>query len=241
VDESYFGGIRKGKRGRGKAGKIPSSASSQTRRQGDHRDDPRCPQGHAPSHHPAEGRSGFDRLYRLLSRLRRPRRLRVPTPQDRPLGRLHSRSPNHINGIDNFLNQAKRTLSRYNDIPKAHFPSFSRRPNFASTPEHPASNCEPSSGGPNSSPGQPDLGQPLPHLLVHRNDRSAHCRQILTNFQSMGVARFMTIGKQAFSCQRRQRLAYLRTLADHPKEATNYHFRSADFSRQYLLASLRGG
>jgi hypothetical protein len=31
---------------------------------------------------------------------------------------------NNINGIENFWNQAKGTLSRYNGIPKAHFPLF---------------------------------------------------------------------------------------------------------------------
>src|SRR5271170_2892549 len=45
VDESYFGGVRKGKRGRGAAGKIPRLRHPQARRQGHHRDDPRCPQG----------------------------------------------------------------------------------------------------------------------------------------------------------------------------------------------------
>jgi transposase-like protein len=29
---------------------------------------------------------------------------------------------NHINGIENFWNQAKRHLRRYNGIPRAHFP-----------------------------------------------------------------------------------------------------------------------
>jgi hypothetical protein len=37
---------------------------------------------------------------------------------------------NHINGIENFWNQAKRTLSRYNGIPKAHFPLFLKETEF---------------------------------------------------------------------------------------------------------------
>src|SRR3984885_16283911 len=56
-DESYFGGVRKGKRGRGAAGKVPRLRHPQARRQGPHRDDPRLSQRHAPSHHPAKGRS----------------------------------------------------------------------------------------------------------------------------------------------------------------------------------------
>ena len=31
---------------------------------------------------------------------------------------------NHINGIENFWNQAKRHLQKYNGIPQAHFPLF---------------------------------------------------------------------------------------------------------------------
>jgi hypothetical protein len=44
---------------------------------------------------------------------------------------------------------------------KPTFPSFSKRPNFASTAGHLANNCESSNAGPNSSLSQPDLGQPL--------------------------------------------------------------------------------
>ena len=31
---------------------------------------------------------------------------------------------NHINGIENFWNQAKRRLRRYNGIPRAYFPLY---------------------------------------------------------------------------------------------------------------------
>ena len=37
---------------------------------------------------------------------------------------------NHINGIENFWNQAKRTLSRYNGIPRAHFHLFLKQAEF---------------------------------------------------------------------------------------------------------------
>ena len=72
----------------------------------------------------------------------------------------------HIDGIENFWNQAKRTLSRYKGIPKAPFPSSSKRPNFASTTEHPASNFDPSNAGPNLRPSQSDLGQPPKFWLL---------------------------------------------------------------------------
>ena len=37
---------------------------------------------------------------------------------------------NPINGIENFWNQTKRMLSRYNGIPKAHFPLFLKETEF---------------------------------------------------------------------------------------------------------------
>ena len=37
---------------------------------------------------------------------------------------------NHINGIENFWNQAKRWLSRYNGIPRRSFPLFLKEVQF---------------------------------------------------------------------------------------------------------------
>lgn len=37
---------------------------------------------------------------------------------------------NHINGIENFWNQAKRVLRKYNGIPKNHFPLFLKECEF---------------------------------------------------------------------------------------------------------------
>lgn len=37
---------------------------------------------------------------------------------------------NHINGIENFWNQAKRVLRKYNRIPKASFPLFLKECEF---------------------------------------------------------------------------------------------------------------
>ena len=51
VDESYFGGKRKGKRGRGAAGKIPVFGFAETRRAGLHEDDPRCQFSDIATHH----------------------------------------------------------------------------------------------------------------------------------------------------------------------------------------------
>ncbi len=37
---------------------------------------------------------------------------------------------NHINGIENFWNHAKRTLSRYNGIPRKNFALFLKEAEF---------------------------------------------------------------------------------------------------------------
>ena len=40
------------------------------------------------------------------------------------------RGRNHINGIENFWNQAKRVLRKYNGIPKSSFPLFLKECEF---------------------------------------------------------------------------------------------------------------
>lgn len=37
---------------------------------------------------------------------------------------LFARGKNHINGIENFWNQAKRHLRKFNGVPREHFPLF---------------------------------------------------------------------------------------------------------------------
>jgi transposase len=121
VDESYFGGHRKGKRGRGAAGKRPvfgllkrggkvyavviANAKATTlppilkeRIVPDsivYRDS-------LPSYN-ALAVAGF-------------RHLRINH------SKLFAAGQNHINGIENFWNQAKRHLRKFNGVPKAHFP-----------------------------------------------------------------------------------------------------------------------
>ena len=57
VDESYFGGKRKGKRGRGAAGKNPCIWPAEARREGLHEDDPRCQFSDLVANHQTESRS----------------------------------------------------------------------------------------------------------------------------------------------------------------------------------------
>jgi transposase len=123
VDESYFGGVRKGKRGRGAAGKIPVFGLLK-----------RGGKVHAVmiSDARAETLVGIIRDYVKPDSV-------VYTDAYRSYDILdvsefhHERinhtdrfveKRNHINGIENFWNQAKRQLSRYNGIPRAHFHLF---------------------------------------------------------------------------------------------------------------------
>jgi transposase len=69
VEESYFGGVHKGKRGRGAAGTVPIFGIFTRGGIVTTVMMPECPQRHTPSCLPAEGCSGFDRLYRLLPSL----------------------------------------------------------------------------------------------------------------------------------------------------------------------------
>ncbi|MBK9584658.1 MAG: IS1595 family transposase [Alphaproteobacteria bacterium] len=123
VDESYFGGTRKGKRGRGAAGKVPvfgilkrggkvytqviPDAKSKTLM-------PIMEQRIQPdSIVYSDCWRGYDVLdvsefkhYRINHSV------------------LFADQKNHINGIENFWNQAKRHMRKFNGIPAKHFPLF---------------------------------------------------------------------------------------------------------------------
>jgi transposase len=123
VDKSYFGGVRKGKRGRGAAGKIPVFGLLK-----------RGGKVHAVMI--ADARA--ETLVGIIREYVKPDSV-VYTDAYRSYDVLdvsevhHERinhtdrfvdKRNHINGIENFWNQAKRQLSRYNGIPRAHFHLF---------------------------------------------------------------------------------------------------------------------
>ena len=123
VDESYFGGTRKGKLGRGAAGKVPvfgilkrggkvytqviPDAKSKTLM-------PIMEQRIQPdSIVYSDCWRGYDVLdvsefkhYRINHSV------------------LFADQKNHINGIENFWNQAKRHMRKFNGIPAKHFPLF---------------------------------------------------------------------------------------------------------------------
>ena len=123
VDESYFGGVRKGKRGRGAAGKVPVFGLLNWG-------------GRVYTVMIPNART--DTLMPIKERMILPDSI-VYTDGFRSYDALdvsdfhHVRinyserfvdERNHINGIENFWNQAKRHLRRFNGIPKQSFYLF---------------------------------------------------------------------------------------------------------------------
>lgn len=141
VDESYFGGHRKGQRGRAAAGKVPvfgilkrrgkvftkviADASSATL----------IPIIERKVWPDSIGYSDSWTAYNSLD-VSGFHHLRVNHSKEYVDGENRR---NHINGIENFWNQAKRHLRKYNGIPKEHFPLFLKecefRFNFGSASE----------------------------------------------------------------------------------------------------------
>ena len=123
MDESYFGGVRKGKRGRGAAGKVPVFGLL---KRGGRVYTVMIPNARTSTLMPimermiqpdsivyTDGFSSYDAL----------------DVSDFHHVRInHSEKfvdeRNHINGIENFWNQAKRHLRRFNGIPKQSFHLF---------------------------------------------------------------------------------------------------------------------
>jgi transposase len=129
-DQRYFGGARKGKRGRGAAGKVPVFGILK--------------------------RGG--KVYTvMIPNVRKDTLLSIIRQKIVPDSVVYTDSygaydildvsefhhhridhsdayvrerHTHINGIENFWNQAKRTLSRYNGIPSAHFHLFLKEAEF---------------------------------------------------------------------------------------------------------------
>ena len=120
VDESYFGGKRKGKRGRGAAGKVPVFGLL---KRGGKVYTKIIPDAKATTLMPImQERIMPDSVvytdsflsYNVLD-VSCFKHYRINHSE------LFADSKNHINGIENFWNQAKRHLRKFNGIPKAHF------------------------------------------------------------------------------------------------------------------------
>jgi transposase len=123
VDESYFGGARKGKRGRGTAGKVPVFGLL---KRGDKVYTIMIPNAQTATLMPimermilpdsivyTDGLSSYDALdVSAFHHVRINHSERFVEEQS------------HINGIENFWSQAKRHLRRFNGIPKQSFYLF---------------------------------------------------------------------------------------------------------------------
>ncbi len=123
VDESYFGGHRKGKRGRGAAGKVP--VFGLLKRSGkvhvvmvpNARSETLIPIIKEKIRPDSIVYTDSFRAYDVLD-VSEFHHLRINHSQ------LFAEQGTHINGIENFWNQAKRHLRGYNGIPKHHFHLF---------------------------------------------------------------------------------------------------------------------
>jgi transposase len=130
MDESYFGGVRKGKRGRGATGKVrvfgilKRGGKVTTVMIPDVRKDTLLPIIRRKVVPDSIVYTDSYLAYDVLDVSEFHHR-RIDHSDAYVLDRH-----NHINGIENFWNQAKRTLSRYNGIPKAHFPLFLKETEF---------------------------------------------------------------------------------------------------------------
>ncbi|MDH4320691.1 MAG: IS1595 family transposase [Desulfobulbaceae bacterium] len=123
VDESYFGGKRKGKRGRGAAGKVPVFGLL---KRGGKVYTKIIPDAKAATLMPImEERITPDSVvytdclssYNVLD-VSCFKHYRINHSE------LFADKKNHINGIENFWNQAKRHMRKFNGIPREHFDLF---------------------------------------------------------------------------------------------------------------------
>jgi transposase len=120
VDESYFGGRRKGQRGRGAAGKVPvfgllkRKGKVYTKVITDAKSKTLMPIIHQKIVPDSIVYTDTFRSYNALD-ITHFKHERINH------SKLFADKKNHINGIENFWNQAKRHMRKFNGIPKQHF------------------------------------------------------------------------------------------------------------------------
>ena len=123
LDESYFGGTRKGKRGRGAAGKV--AVFGLLKRGGhvytqiimDAKTDTLMPIIRQKIEPDSIVYTDYWRGYNALD-VSEFKHYRINHSQ------VFANKHNHINGIENFWSQAKRHMRKFNGIPKQHFNLF---------------------------------------------------------------------------------------------------------------------
>ena len=123
LDESYFGGVRKGTRGRGAAGKVPvfgilkGGGKVYTQIIEDTKSDTLMPIIREKIRPDSIVYTDCYRSYNALD-VSEFKHYRINHSE------LFAHKHNHINGIENFWNQAKRHLRKYNGIPRKNFNLF---------------------------------------------------------------------------------------------------------------------
>jgi len=123
LDESYFGGIRKGKRGRGAAGKTPvfgilkRGGKVYTQVINNTKSETLLPIIRQKIKPDSVVYTDSYRSYNALD-ISEFKHFRINHSE------LFAHKQNHINGIENFWNQAKRHLRKYNGVPKNNFNLF---------------------------------------------------------------------------------------------------------------------
>lgn len=123
ADESYFGGVRKGKRGRGAAGKV---AVFGLLKRGGKVYTAIVPNAKASTLLPIIDEKVTPDSIVYTDTFKAYNALDVSAFHHRRINHseLFSDGPNHINGIENFWNQAKRHLRRFNGIKPENFHLF---------------------------------------------------------------------------------------------------------------------
>lgn len=120
VDESYFGGRRKGKRGRGAAGKVPVFGLL---KRGGKVYAMTIPDAKATTLMPIMQERILPDSVVYTDSLSSYNVLDVACFKHYRINHseLFADRKNHINGIENFWNQAKRHLRKFNGVPRDHF------------------------------------------------------------------------------------------------------------------------
>lgn len=123
VDESYFGGIRKGKRGRGSAGKIPvfgllkRGGKVYTKVIPNAKSETLIPIIEDKVIPDSIVYSDSFKSYNVLD-ISEFKHYRINH------SKRFAKAHNHINGVENFWNQTKRHMRKFNGIPKENFELF---------------------------------------------------------------------------------------------------------------------
>lgn len=133
LDESYFGGIRKGKRGRGATGKVAvfgilkRGGKVFTKVISDAKTETLLPIIKRKILPDSIVYTDYFKSYNVLD-VSEFKHYRINHSKE--FVNKRGKIKNHINGIENFWSQAKRTLRKYNGITKKNFPLFLKECEF---------------------------------------------------------------------------------------------------------------